>query len=766
MGIELENALKPDSRLESFVVQEVLGAGGFGITYKAYAEHLGAYVAIKEFFPVDNAVRKDGVTVAPRSSKDQEFFQYGLDAFKEEARTLARFAGHPNIVHVYHYLEANGTAYMVMQYEQGQTFGQWLQTHPTPSQEQLLTLLIPVLDGLREVHKQNYLHRDIKPDNIYIRSDGRPLLIDFGSARQTLGSRSRSLAIVLSEGYAPTEQYSRNGDLGPWTDIYAIGASLYYAVRYSHTHEHPPAATERSYAHMQGQPDPREPAINIGRGRYSPHFLQAIDWALACMPKDRPQNVQDFQRVLLKEWSGYQSEREIPPPSPPPLPSPPTPAPATPKANTGLVWLGAGAAILTLAGAGLFIWQMQQRHTVELQQQQAAINSVTTEANKNLSAQQAATGALAAVTQIQSVIADAEKAQERAQKAVDAIKAAREQINTAGGQGQNEVATDALIKAQTSAETASNAAQQAQSQLLVAQQAAAEAQKAAENGMPAEAMNYKGAAAGAAEQATFQKKVAEDAADNAEAQMEVAENAASEAVSIARSQPAYSAPASPPVVAAPPVSTAPPSYAQSVPVQQTPPSTQGDIEVAKAAYASGDYGTALRHFQALASGGDMEAMEKLGLMHEQGKGVNEDYTEARRWYQQAAERGHGPAQTSMGRMYHWGRGVSKDHQEAVKWYRQAVGQDDWKGIDWPETYLGNIYSKGDNNVPQDDEEAVIWYRKAAKRGNVDAQARLALFYRDGRGGLSKSEEDAVKWYRKAAEQGHETAQTSLRKMGY
>jgi serine/threonine protein kinase/TPR repeat protein len=755
MGIELENALKLGSKLESFVIEEILGAGGFGITYKAYAEHLGAYVAIKEFFPVDNAVRKDNVTVAPRSNKDQEFFQYGLDAFKEEARTLAHFAGHPNIVHVYHYLKANGTAYMVMQYEQGQTFGQWLQTHPTPSQDQLLTLFIPVLDGLREVHKQNYLHRDIKPDNIYIRSDGRPLLIDFGSARQTLGSRSRSLAIVLSEGYAPTEQYSRNGDLGSWTDIYAIGASLYYAVRYSQTHEHPPAATERSYAKMQGQPDPREPAINIGRSRYSANFLQAIDWALACMPKDRPQTVQDFQRVLLKEWSRYEQEQERPTPPPPPAPPP-----IAPKTNKGLVWLSTGAAILTLLGAGLFICQMQQRHITELQQQQTTVNDITTDANKRLSAQQASTGALSAVTQVQSVIADTEKALEQAQNAVEEIKAAGEQVSTAGGQGQDQVVADALIKAQSHTDIAREAVQQVQSQLTIAQNAATEAQKSAENGMPAEAMSYKGAAAGAAEQATFQKKVAEDAAIKAREQMDIAERAA---VSIARTQPAYSsAPASPPVAVQP---AAMPAYVQAAPAQQVP-SLQGDIEVAKAAYANEDYATAFRHYHVLASGGDVEVLNTLGVMYEQGKGVSQNYREAKTWYQQAAERGYGPAQKNMGRLYQLGSGVTKDHQEAVKWYRKAVDQGDWKGNDWPELYLGDIYSKGENNVPQDDAEAVMWYRKAAKRGNLDAQARLGLFYRDGRGGLSKSQEDAVKWYRLAAEQGHETAQTSLRKMGY
>ncbi len=296
MKFELENALKPGSRLAEFHILEVLGAGGFGITYKAYDEHLDDTVAIKEFFPAEYAVRRDdNATVKARSNKDWDYFQYGLEAFRKEAKTLARFAEHPNIVTVRRYLEAHETAYLVMHYEEGQTLAQWLRAYPQPTEEDLRDIFIPVLDGLREVHNRNYLHRDIKPGNIYIRNDGRPMLIDFGSARQALGDRSHSLSIILSEGYAAKEQYSRKGNQGPWTDVYGIGATLWRAI----SGQDPASAADRSEARDEGQPDPLRPATEIGQGRYSENLLQAIDWALAYLPAERPQTVREFQKKLL-----------------------------------------------------------------------------------------------------------------------------------------------------------------------------------------------------------------------------------------------------------------------------------------------------------------------------------------------------------------------------------------------------------------------------------------------------------------------------------
>jgi serine/threonine protein kinase len=298
MAIELENALKLGSVLNAeFHVQEVLGADGFGITYKA-SKRGSKPVAIKEFFPADNAIRKNNdKSVTARSTKDADFFTYGLDAFKKEADTLSRFKSHPNIVTVQGYFEANGTAYMVMDYEEGQTLDEWLKSQAKrPSEQQLLQLALPILEGLREIHDNHYLHRDIKPENIYIRSDGRPILIDFGSSRQVLGERTRNLTIMLTDGYAAKEQYSRQGNQGAWTDIYGVGAVLWRIV----SGKTPASAPDRGEAKDSQTSDPLLPAREIGKGHYSEGLLHIIDWMLGYLPQDRPPNTYVVQVNLLR----------------------------------------------------------------------------------------------------------------------------------------------------------------------------------------------------------------------------------------------------------------------------------------------------------------------------------------------------------------------------------------------------------------------------------------------------------------------------------
>ncbi|MBU0655278.1 MAG: SUMF1/EgtB/PvdO family nonheme iron enzyme [Gammaproteobacteria bacterium] len=298
MAVQRSDALPRGYTLDRYQIESILGEGGFGITYLASHIPMGQKVAIKEYLPMEFAVREKNTTVAPRSTKTEETYRWGLERFLQEAKVLAQFSDHPNIVSVRDFFEANGTAYLVMEYLEGQTFGQWLIRNPQPSQDQLLQLMIPVLDGLRAIHAKQYLHRDIKPGNVFIRSDGRPVLIDFGSARQAMGEYSRSLSVVLSEGYAPNEQYSRNGKQGPWTDVYAVGACLWRAVS---GHE-PPPAPDRSAARDNEEPDPLVSALEIGKGHYSEKLLQAIDWSLTYLPKSRPQSVNEFQELLLQEW--------------------------------------------------------------------------------------------------------------------------------------------------------------------------------------------------------------------------------------------------------------------------------------------------------------------------------------------------------------------------------------------------------------------------------------------------------------------------------
>jgi len=223
------DALPALSRLHWYVLERVLGQGGFGITYLAKDTNLDQRVAIKEYLPIDVATRLQDSTVRSRTEELRDRYRWGLERFIQEARTLARF-DHPNIVRVLSVFEFNNTAYMVMRFEEGVTLSAMLDRRGTLPEADLLRVLLPILDGLKLVHNAGFIHRDIKPDNIHIGGDGRPVLLDFGSARQSLGG-SNTLTILIAPGYAPFEQYySDSTSQGPWTDIYGLGATCYRAI--------------------------------------------------------------------------------------------------------------------------------------------------------------------------------------------------------------------------------------------------------------------------------------------------------------------------------------------------------------------------------------------------------------------------------------------------------------------------------------------------------------------------------------------------------
>ena len=281
-------ALPRGTSIGDFEFHRVLGHGGFGLTYLGWNLSLDIPVAIKEYLPSDLAVREQDLSVAPKSSVDAADFQWGLDRFVEEARTLARFK-HPNLIQVHQFFEAHGTAYIVMEYAEGETLSERLARQGTLSETELMGIVLPLLDGLEVVHEANVLHRDIKPGNIIIRdADGSPVLLDFGSARQAIGAKSRSVTSVVTPGYAPIEQYSTRGDQGAWTDLYALGGVCYRAL----TGRVPEDATERVLE------DPLVPTGALCGERVSAGVAGAIDWALAVNKDDRPQSVGAWRDVL------------------------------------------------------------------------------------------------------------------------------------------------------------------------------------------------------------------------------------------------------------------------------------------------------------------------------------------------------------------------------------------------------------------------------------------------------------------------------------
>ena len=287
-------ALPPGFRLHEYRIDRVLGQGGFGITYLATDVNLNTKVAIKEYLPEDIAFRTSGQTVSAHSSRYRDRYRSGLDSFLVEGRTLATFR-HPNIVRVARFFEAHQTAYMVLEYERGSPFKTWWPEHAHIGEKELLTLIQPLLDGLSVVHGMGFLHRDIKPDNIQVRRrDGSLVLLDFGSARQAVSHGTQD-DVAVTPGYAPIEQYE-DGDQGAWTDIYAMGATLYWTV----TGQKPPDAMDRAMAAGRpGGTDPWVPAMVAAQGRYSESFLKAIDWALALQAAERPQDIAQWRGALF-----------------------------------------------------------------------------------------------------------------------------------------------------------------------------------------------------------------------------------------------------------------------------------------------------------------------------------------------------------------------------------------------------------------------------------------------------------------------------------
>ena len=293
------NSLPLGSMLAEYRLESVLGAGGFGMTYLAFDTNLEIKVAIKEYLPIELAVRAADGTIVPASSGTEYNYKWGLDRFSQEARLLGKFR-HPNIVTVIRYFEANGTAYMVMNYESGASMSQTLKRNSHPDEATLMGMLLPLLDGLHAVHMAGFLHRDIKPSNIFIRDTGVPVLLDFGSARLAMGGATRTMTSVLTPGFAPLEQYSKDGNQGPWTDIYSLAAVFYRAV----IGDNPPDVVTRL------KEDPVPTTLRGARTRFSDVILRGINCGLEVDEKRRPQSVPEWKAMFTGETF------VAPPPSP------------------------------------------------------------------------------------------------------------------------------------------------------------------------------------------------------------------------------------------------------------------------------------------------------------------------------------------------------------------------------------------------------------------------------------------------------------------
>ncbi|HEX2529911.1 MAG TPA: serine/threonine-protein kinase [Burkholderiaceae bacterium] len=287
------NAPLPDGlEIAGYRIVKKIASGGFSIVYLAYDED-GNAVAIKEYLPSSLVLRQPGELAPVISPENLATFRIGLKCFFEEGRALARIA-HPNVVSVTNFFRANETVYMVMAYESGRS----LQEHilrrrdkgekPLVSEHFIRKIFSHVMNGLREVHTNKLLHLDLKPANIYLRVDGTPILLDFGAARQTLKTDIQKLYPMYTPGFAAPELYVKNGNLGPWTDIYSIGASIFACMVGA-----PPQPADQRKVH-----DKMDGHLCKLAGLYSEELLKAIRWSLMLDPLQRPQSVFALQKML------------------------------------------------------------------------------------------------------------------------------------------------------------------------------------------------------------------------------------------------------------------------------------------------------------------------------------------------------------------------------------------------------------------------------------------------------------------------------------
>ncbi len=298
------DALPTGTVLREYVVETVIGRGGYGVVYRARDRYLGRVVALKEYFPTMLAVRTEG-TVRPRNRCETSDYEDGLRRFLEEARRLEQFRSHPGVVTCLGFFKERGTAYLAMEYEDGLPLSELLMNREADanplSEEELLRLAEQLIESLAAVHEAGVLHRDIKPSNILVRrSDERPVLIDFGAAKTDFARHTKSNA-PQTLGYAAVEQVEEDGDLGPWTDLYGLGGVLWRIVAGGQRQRHrlvPVDALSRLAAKFRGQEDPQPSAWKLGSGRFSRGVLEAIDKCLELEPRDRPADCEELLALL------------------------------------------------------------------------------------------------------------------------------------------------------------------------------------------------------------------------------------------------------------------------------------------------------------------------------------------------------------------------------------------------------------------------------------------------------------------------------------
>ena len=705
------DALPHGAVLRDYTLEAVLGHGGFGIVYRARHNLLAHRVAIKEYLPLGLAVR-EGESVHPGSPNFREYLEDGRRRFQEEAQALIKFRHHPSIVTCMEFFEANGTAYLVMEYEDGLPLSEVLRKRELEgrpfTEADLLELAIPLLEGLWRVHQAGVVHRDIKPANIFVRRrDHTPVLIDFGAAKQEVAAHSRSMA-PYTPGYAAFEQVSE-GPLGPWTDVYAVGAVLWRMVAGSKlpAHRlHPVKVESRMAAKMRKEEDPLPSASQLGAGRFAVEVLKTIDQCLALQAEDRFRDCNALLEILLPKaesrTGGFPVRVE----------------------RSSQKTLGNVGESDSVRHGSQIVKRRKANRQLNLGQIDDGGNDGAQDACRTIDWQKAADqGDVDAQYRLGRMYHIGEDV---SQSYFEAVKWYRKAADQGHSDAQNRLG---CLYEYGLLGISQNFSEAVHWYRKAADQGHSDAQNrlggcyALGRGVP---KNHKDAIhwyRKAADQGEIFCQLrlgriyeyGEDVSQSHAEALKWYRKAADQGSGFAQSR-------------------------------------LGDLYRYGRCGLSQNFSEAAHWYRKAAAQGDVFAKYMLGWCYDAGGfGLSQNSSEAFRWYREAAEEGYENAPLIVGFSYWFGERVSQNRSEAVRWFRKAAD----KGNAYAQSVLGGCYGLG-IGVSQNRSEAVRWFRKAADQGHASSQFALGSCYDMGIG-VSQNGSEAARWYRKAAAQGHSDA---------